>query len=322
MSAVDIRLETFDLGPLRMRVALAGEGPLVLLCHGFPESWRSWRSQIEALAQAGFRAAAPDMRGYGGTDAPQSPDQYTMVHHAGDMVGLVAALGEREAVIVGHDWGAPAAWNSALLRPDIFRAVVGMSVPYTPPSKTDLLTALEANGIRTFYMQYFQAQGVAEAELSKDVAASLRRMTYSLSGDAPPRSVVGVLPPGAGFLDATVEPPSPPPEWWSAADLEAEAQELSRNGFTGPLNWYRAIRKSSELMAAWRGAPIRQPSLFIAGERDGVLQFPGMKARIDGMVSVLPGLRGSHILPGAGHWIQRERAAEVNPLLLAFLQTL
>ena len=322
MSAVDIRLETFDLGPLRMRVALAGEGPLVLLCHGFPESWRSWRSQIEALAQAGFRAAAPDMRGYGGTDAPQSPDQYTMVHHAGDMVGLVAALGEREAVIVGNDWGAPAAWNSALLRPDIFRAVVGMSVPYTPPSKTDLLTALEANGIRTFYMQYFQAQGVAEAELSKDVAASLRRMTYSLSGDAPPRSVVGVLPPGAGFLDATVEPPSPPPEWWSAADLEAEAQELSRNGFTGPLNWYRAIRKSSELMAAWRGAPIRQPSLFIAGERDGVLQFPGMKARIDGMVSVLPGLRGSHILPGAGHWIQRERAAEVNPLLLAFLQTL
>ncbi|MBV8473529.1 MAG: alpha/beta hydrolase [Hyphomicrobiales bacterium] len=305
-----------------MRVALAGEGPLIVLCHGFPESWRSWRSQIEALAGAGFRAAAPDMRGYGGTDAPESPDQYTMVHHAGDMVGLAAALGEREAVIVGHDWGAPVAWNSALLRPDIFRAVVGMSVPYIPPSKVDLLTALEANGVRTFYMQYFQTPGVAEAEFSRDVADSLRRTIYSLSGDAPPRTVAGVLAPGAGFLDATVEPPSPPPAWWNADDLEADAEELRRKGFAGPLNWYRAIRKSSELLAPWRGAPIRQPSLFIAGERDDVLKFPGMKARLDGLGAVLPGLRGSHVLPGAGHWIQRERADEVNALLLAFLRGL
>jgi pimeloyl-ACP methyl ester carboxylesterase len=137
MSATDVRLETVDVGGLRMRVASQGEGPLVLLCHGFPESWRSWRSQLEALAEAGFRAAAPDMRGYGGTDAPESPDAYTMVHHAGDMVGLVQALGESQAVIVGHDWGAPEAWNSALLRPDMFRAVVGMSAPYTPPSHSD-----------------------------------------------------------------------------------------------------------------------------------------------------------------------------------------
>ena len=322
MSVAEIALQTFDLGGLRMRVALAGEGPLVVLCHGFPESWRSWRRQIEALAGAGFRAAAPDMRGYGGTDAPENPDLYTMVHHAGDMVGLVAALGEREAVIVGHDWGAPAAWNSALLRPDIFRAVVGMSAPYTPASKVDLLTALEANGIRTFYMQYFQTPGVAEAELSRDVAATLRRTIYSLSGDAPPRSIIGVLPPDAGFLDATVEAPSPPPAWWNAEDLEADAQELRRNGFTGPLNWYRSIRKSSELLAAWRGAPIRQPSLFIAGEEDGVLKFPGMKARVEGLKTVLPGLRGSHILPGAGHWIQRERADAVNAALLAFLKGL
>jgi pimeloyl-ACP methyl ester carboxylesterase len=322
MSSVDIRLETLDVGAIQMRVALAGQGPLVMLCHGFPESWRSWRSQIEALAEAGFRAAAPDMRGYGGTDAPESPDQYTMVHHAGDMVGLVAALGEREAVIVGHDWGAPVAWNSALLRPDIFRAVVGMSVPYTPASKIDLLTALEANGVRTFYMQYFQTPGVAEAELSRDVADSLGRTTYSLSGDAPLRTVAGVLAPGAGFLDATVEPPSPPPAWWNADDLEADAEELRSKGFAGPLNWYRAIRKTSELLAAWRGAPIRQPSLFIAGERDDVLKFPGMKARLDGLGAVLPGLRGSHIVPGAGHWIQRERAVEVNALLLAFLKGL
>src|SRR5271165_6167310 len=133
MSASELRLGTVDLGGLKMRVASQGEGPLVLLCHGFPESWRSWRSQLGALAEAAFRAAAPDMRGYGGTDAPKSPGAYTMVHHAGDIVGLVQALGESQAVIVGHDWGASAAWTSALLRPDIFRAVVGMSVPYAPP---------------------------------------------------------------------------------------------------------------------------------------------------------------------------------------------
>jgi pimeloyl-ACP methyl ester carboxylesterase len=321
MSATDVRLETVDVGGLRMRVASQGEGPLVLLCHGFPESWRSWRSQLEALAAAGLRAAAPDMRGYGGTDAPKSPDAYTMVHHAGDMVGLVQALGESQAVIVGHDWGAPAAWNSALLRPDMFRAVVGMSAPYTPPSKTDLLTALEQNGVRTFYMQYFQEPGVAEAELGADVEATIRRATFSMSGDGPGQVVAGILPAGSRFLDATVEPETLPP-WMNEEDLREVAEEFRRTGFTGGLNWYRAIRKTSELMAAWRGCPIRQPSLFIAGDRDDVLKFPGMKTRIDSLSKVLPGLRGVHILPGAGHWIQRERAQQVNTLLVDFLKGL
>jgi pimeloyl-ACP methyl ester carboxylesterase len=149
-----------------------------------PELWCSWRAQMAALAAAGFRAAAPDMRGYGGTDAPPDPAQYTMLHHVGDLVALVQALGEQQAVAVGHDWGAPAAWHAALLRPDVFRAVAGLSVPYSPPGPVDLLTALESQGITTFYMQYFQTPGVAEVALEADVAASLRRITYSLSGDA------------------------------------------------------------------------------------------------------------------------------------------
>jgi pimeloyl-ACP methyl ester carboxylesterase len=320
-SLAEAELQIVQAGALRMRVAIQGSGPLVVLCHGFPESWRSWRSQLAALAAAGYRAAAPDMRGYGGTEAPADPESYTMLHHAGDMVGLVQALGEKEAVIVGHDWGAPAAWNTALLRPDMFRAVVGMSAPFSPPARIDLLSALEQQGVHNFYMQYFQKPGIAEAEFEADPEATIRRVTFSMSGDGPDRIVAGMMAPGARFLDATVEPETLP-AWLSADDIDYVAQEFKRTGFTGGLNWYRSIRRTAELMAAWRGCVIRQPSLFIAGARDDVLKFPGAKERVENLPRVLPGLRGSHILAGAGHWIQRERADQVNDLLIAFLKGL
>ncbi len=313
-------LRTLQLGPLRMQVALQGSGPLVLLCHGFPELWCSWRSQLAALAAAGFRAVAPDMRGYGGTDAPADPAQYTMLHHVGDLVALVQALGETQAVIVGHDWGAPTAWNAALLRPDCFRAVAGLSVPYSPPGPVDLLSALEQQGIRNFYMQYFQTPGVAEAELQADVGATLRRSTFSLSGDGA-GGVAGLLAPGAGFLSATVDPPKMP-AWVHVDDLAYATAEFQRTGFRGGLNWYRAIRPSWELLAPWRGLPIRQPSLFIAGDRDDVMKFPTSRAAVARFAQTLPGLRGCHVLEGAGHWVQRERADEVNSLLLEFLRGL
>jgi pimeloyl-ACP methyl ester carboxylesterase len=212
------QLQVLEVGGIRMRVAELGEGPLVLLSHGFPECWRSWRSQLSALAAAGYRAVAPDMRGYGGTDAPPEPDAYTMLHHVGDMVELVRALGEAQATIVGHDWGAAVAWSAALLRPDLFRAVVGMSVPFIPPSRVDFLTALEMQGVRTFYMQYFQAPGVAEAELEADVEASIRRLYFSVSGDGPDRTIAGILAPGAGILANTVEPERLP-DWLSEEDI-------------------------------------------------------------------------------------------------------
>ena len=306
---------------IRMRVAQQGAGPLVLFCHGWPESWYSWRHQLAALAAAGYRAVAPDMRGYGGTEAPSDVEQYTMLHLVGDMVELVKALGESQAVIVGHDWGAPVAWNSALLRPDLFRAVVGMSVPFSPPGHVEFLGALAKRGIENFYMQYFQPPGVAEAELERDVEASLRRIYFSGSGDGPERATFGMLAPGKGILANTVDPETLP-SWLSRDDLAYYAGEFGRAGFRGGLNWYRNLRRSWELLAPWRGCVIRQPSMFIAGARDDVLKFPTSKPQIDHFPSTLPGLRGCHILEGAGHWIQRERASAVNELLLGFLKTL
>ena len=320
MSTPEPQLQTLQLGSLRMQVATQGSGPLVLLCHGFPELWCSWREQMASLAAAGWRAVAPDMRGYGGTDAPPDPAQYTLLHHVGDLVALVQALGETQAVVVGHDWGAPAAWTAALVRPDMFRAVVGMSVPYTPPGPVDLLLALQGMGIDRFYMQYFQTPGVAEAELQADVAATMRRITYSLSGDGA-GGVATLLAPDTGFLHNTQDP-AQTPAWVHQGDLAYAIAEFTRTGFLGGMNWYRSLHHSWEVMAPWRGLAIQQPSLFIAGDRDDVLKFPTSAASIKRFDKTLPGLRGSHILPGAGHWVQRERAADVNALLIDFLRGL
>ena len=326
MNQPQIQTQTLQVGSLRMQVSTQGRGPLVLLCHGFPELALSWRAQMAALADAGFRAAAPDMRGYGGSDAPAGAEHYSLLHLVGDVVGLVRALGETQAVIVGHDWGAPVAWHAALLRPDVFRAVAGLSVPYAPPSATDLLTALRTQGIHDFYLQYFQTPGVAEAELERDVASTLRRITWNASGEGPERVAFGRLLPGPGFLDGLVDPPTLPA--WVGADpeegrgLHGYIAAFTRTGFAGGLNWYRNFERNRDLLAAWRGAPVRQPSLFIAGTRDDVLKFPAAQAQIANYVKTLPGLRGCHLLEGAGHWVQRERAAEVNRLLIEFLRGL
>ena len=167
-----------------MHVAMAGEGPIVLLCHGFPESWYSWRHQLKALAKAGYCAVAPDMRGYGQTDKPEAIDQYTLLHLTGDMVGLVEALGFKEAVIVGHDWGAPVAWHSALFRPDKFKGVVGLSVPFRPRGDVPPTTVMAETNDAIFYQLYFQRPGVAEADLEKDVNRSLSTMLLCVAGSA------------------------------------------------------------------------------------------------------------------------------------------
>lgn len=317
-----ITLKRVEANGISMRYAEAGSGPLVLFCHGWPESWYSWRHQLLAVAAAGYRAVAPDMRGYGGTDAPEAIEHYTLFHIVGDMVELVKALGAEQAVVVGHDWGAPAAWHSALFRPDVFRAVVGMSVPFTPPGYTDFLSALSKLGISTFYIQYFQTPGVAEAELQKDVRQSLRRVYYTAGGELREKGKgFAVLPPGGGLLDNTVDPETLPP-WLSAADLDYYTAEFTRAGFRGGLNWYRNMTRTWSLAGPWRGQPITVPALFIAGSRDGVLRFPAAQAQMDAFPKTLPKLRGKHILDGAGHWIQQERAEAVNALLVEFLKGL
>ncbi len=305
---------TVDTNGIRMHVAEQGAGPLVLLCHGFPESWYSWRHQLPALAAAGYHAVAPDMRGYGGTDRPEAIDQYTQLHHVGDMVGLLDALGAETAVIVGHDWGAPVAWNGALLRPDRFRAVAGLSVPYTPRGGTPPTAALaRAYGDTFMYMLYFQTPGVAEAELEQNVRSTVRRVLAGISGEG---AGMPVLPKRSTFLQGLPDP-EVLPAWLTPADIDFYTAEFERTGFRGGLNWYRNLDRTWELMAAWRGARITVPALFVAGDRDPVILRS--RAAMDGLAETVPGLRERVLLPGAGHWTQQERPAEVNDALITFL---
>jgi pimeloyl-ACP methyl ester carboxylesterase len=306
---------------IRMHVAEQGEGPLVLLCHGFPESWYSWRHQLRALAGAGFHAVAPDMRGYGQTDRPSEIDQYTLLHLVGDMVGLVDALGGGQpAVIAGHDWGAPVAWHAALLRPDRFRGVIGLSVPFRPRGSTRPSTVMPKTDDAVFYQLYFQTAGVAEAELERDVRDSIRRLAFTGSGDGP-GGRLGMVPRAGGFLTHTTSPATLP-SWLTEADIDFYAGEFSRAGFRGGLNWYRNIDRNWELLAPFAGARVMVPALYVVGDRDLVVSFAGMDQLIPNLSRFVPNLRRAVRLPGCGHWTQQERVAEVNAEMLEFLKGL
>ncbi len=305
-----------DTNGIKMHIAEAGEGPLVVLCHGFPESWYSWRHQIVALADAGFHAVAPDQRGYGQTEAPAEIDRYTQLHLVGDIVGLLDALGEETAFIAGHDWGAPVAWNSALLRPDRFKAVIGLSVPFTVRGPVAPTVAMKAAfGDNFFYILYFQTPGVAEHELRKDVRLTLRKLLYSASGDIPPR-MPAPQPKTIGFLDQMTDPDTLP-AWLTEDDLDFFTAEFERTGFRGGLNWYRNMDRSWELMGPWTNARITVPALFIAGDRDAVI---AMNPRaVEDLKTAVPGLSKAAMLPGCGHWTQQERPEDVNREMIAFL---
>jgi pimeloyl-ACP methyl ester carboxylesterase len=309
-----------DVGEMRMHIAEAGSGPLVLLLHGFPECWYSWRHQLTALADAGFHAVAPDQRGYGQTGGPAEPDQYTILHLAGDVIGLIDAMGSDQAVVAGHDWGAPVAWNTALLRPDRVRGVAGLSVPYLPRGSTPPVETLRAVYTDGFYICYFQRPGVAEAELGRDPSATFRRVLYAASGDGPVGGVP-VVPPGGGFLDLCPEP-SELPSWLTEEDIEVFVTEFAESGFTGPLNWYRAMDLSWELTAAWRHARLPVPALYLAGDRDLVVSFTGGEAMLAGLRDAAPRLREARLLPGCGHWTQQERPEEVSQALIEFARGL
>jgi len=311
---------------IRMHVAEQGQGPPVLLCHGFPELWYSWRHQLSALAAAGFHAVAPDMRGYGQTDRPELIDQYTMLHLVGDMVGLLDALGHETAVIAGHDWGAPVAWHAALLRPDRFRAVIGLSVPFIPRGPDYPSKNYPETEDTVFYQSYFQTPGVAEADLEHDVRFSMRAFLYGVSGDAPQPTInapghVFMVSRKGGMMANRVNPTSLPP-WLTEADVEVYVEQFERTGYRGGLNWYRNIDRNWELMAPFAGLKITVPALLIAGDRDLVLAFRGMDQVIFNLPTCVPKLQKTLILPGCGHWTQQERPQEVNDAMIEFLQGL
>ena len=310
-----------DASGTRIHVAEVGDGPMVLFIHGFPESWYSWRYQLPAVAAAGYRAVAIDVRGYGSSEAPADVDAYRLIDLVGDCVGVIEALGDTGAVIVGHDWGSPIASTAALLRPEVFRAVALLSVAYTPPNEvrpTDIFRMM--GGDDTFYIEYFQEPGVAEAEIGTDPARWLEGMIFSASGDAPPPlpgEPAGFAVASGGRLDDRFRYPEGPLAWQGADDLAFYVGEFARAGFSGGLNRYRCVDHDWVDLRAWRGAPIHQPSLYIGGEKDGpTIWGAGSIARYP---ETLTGLHDSVVLPDVGHWMQQEDAAGVNALLLDFL---
>jgi pimeloyl-ACP methyl ester carboxylesterase len=323
---------------IRINIVEKGSGPLVLLVHGFPETSYSWRHQIEALSAAGFRAVAPDMRGYGKTDAPDAIDQYTIFHTVGDLVGILDALQEPTAVIVGHDWGSTIAWQSALMRPDRFRGVVGLSPPFRPRGKARPTSVMPRAENAQFYQLYFQEPGLAEAEFEKDPRRTMRSMLYGASGDAagaaaaaraaaaaagtplPPPSL-GMVQKGGGFLQGP-PPPEKLPAWITDHDLDIYGAEFKRTGFRGGLNYYRNLDRNWELQASLAGAKVTIPALYVAGDRDFVVAFPGTDQLLANLKNFVPNLRGIQMLPGCGHWTQQERPKEVNTAIIDFLKSL
>ncbi|MFF3671520.1 alpha/beta fold hydrolase [Microtetraspora malaysiensis] len=306
----------------RIHLVEQGSGPLVLLVHGFPESWYSWRHQLPALAAAGYRAVAVDVRGYGRSSKPADVAAYRMLELVEDNVAVVRALGERTAVIVGHDWGATIAADSAVVRPDVFRAVGLLSVPYAPPGgprPSDVFAQM--GGDEEFYVSYFQATGRAEAEIEPDVRGWLAGFYAALSADTMPPA--GAPDPhfvsrGGRLRDRF--PTGRLPAWLSEDDLDVYAAEFERTGMSGALNRYRNMDRDWEDLADFNGSPITQPSLFIGGARDASTTW--MADAIAAYPATLPGLVSSRILDGCGHWIQQERRAEVNEILTGWLASL
>jgi pimeloyl-ACP methyl ester carboxylesterase len=308
---------------IRLHVAEQGEGPLVILCHGFPECWYSWRHQLGALAKAGFHAVAPDLRGYGRSDRPEEVEKYTILHDIGDMVGLVDALGARQAVIAGHDIGAAIAWQAALLRPDRFTGVIALSPPFRPRAfgggAAPPTTLMPRNENAVFYQLFLQTPE-AEAALGRDLRRTFRSQFYALSGDNPPAAAGGfpggMVPRKSGAL---ADPPSLPP-WITEADIDVYVEAFTRSGFHGPLAWWRNIDRGWELLAAFDGAVVTVPALYIVGERD----FVGVafQAAIARQAAFVPKLRPAITLPGCGHWTEQERAPEVSAAMIDFLRSL
>jgi pimeloyl-ACP methyl ester carboxylesterase len=278
-----------------------GGGPLVVLCHGFPELAFSWRKQVPVLTAAGYRVVAPDLRGFGRSSAPVEADAYDVITLCDDLCGLLDALGEQSAIFVGHDWGASLVWQLATLHPTRVRAVAGLSVPFAVRAPAPPVPIMRRHLGEDFYIVWFQEPGVADAALARDVR---RTLTTSRQWTA----------------RWTDEDPVPPrrPAWLSEQELDVYVEAFERTGFTGGLNWYRNIDRNWELTASIAERRVEQPALFITGERDPVRNFMPAEA----MRGWVTDLREEVVVPGAGHWIQQQAPEAVNAALLRFLDGL
>lgn len=308
-----------DLGSIKLHYVEQGKGPLVMLLHGFPESWFSWRHQIKALSAAGYRVVAPSLRGYGQTTSPKDVDAYGIKALVSDLVGLMDVLGEKSCVLVGHDFGAVLTWNAALLAPERFRALVPMSVPYDQRGSTPPMERIgRLVGSRFSYLIYFQTPGAAEAELEPRLPAFLRAFYYTASAEG--RHALSRIPPAfkSAVLMDTLADSKNIPSWLTQDEFDFYVSEFTRNGLSGPLKWYRNLDANWAQMAEFGGAVISQPTLFIAGEHDPVLR--NTKANFDRLPVTVPKLHKVALVPDAGHWVQQEQATAVNNELLEFLR--
>ncbi len=286
---------------IELSVLDEGEGPLVVLCHGFPELAFSWRHQLPALTGAGFRVVAPDMRGYGDSSAPADVEDYDVASLCGDLCGLLDALGEQQAVFVGHDWGASVVWQLAVLRPERVRAVAGLSVPFVPRAPAPPVPIMRKHLGEDFYIVWFQEPGVADAALARDVRRTLttsRQWTAQWAEEE--------------------DRPSRRAEWLSEQELGVYVEAFTRTGFTGGLNWYRNIDRNWELTAPVAERRVEQPAMFLTGEQDPVRRFMPAEA----MRGWVTDLRAEIVVPGAGHWVQQQAPEAVNAALLDFLAKL
>ena len=316
-------IRILELPGTTMQCTELGNGMPVIMCHGFPGLGYSFRHQMRAIADAGYRAVAPDMLGYGGSSAPSDPADYGHARITADLVALLDALDAPRGVFVGHDFGAPAAWNVALRAPERVAGLVLLSVPYDPDRLPVRPTTVYAKAAREHFLHlhYFQRPGIADRELARDPREFLARLFFALSGAYRYLDIWRQPSPGLGYLDVLPQAPPLPWPWLTAAELDHCAEVFGRTGFTGGLNWYRALDLNWERGEAYAGRPIRTPTLFVAGSDEPVLQMLGPRA-INRMTEFVPDLRGVHLLEGAGHWVQQERPDEVNRLVVSFLRSL
>ena len=318
MSLEEISQRRVATNGIELNIAEQGadDAPLVLMLHGFPESWYSWRHQFAPLAAAGFHAVAPDMRGYGKSDRPEEISAYNQVEVMRDIIGLIPALGYETAVVFGHDWGAPTAWGCALNYPEQVSAVGALSVPFSPRSPVQPMPAMrELFKGQFFYQLYFFEPGVAEAEFEADIRTSLKKFLIMGAGETD----LSGLPQKGPDDDLLSGLPNPAtlPGWLSEADLDSYANEFSRSGMRGPLNYYRNHDLTWELT---EGAPteIHQPAMFVAGDRDGVIMMAAQA--LQDMPKHVKDLRTNRLIPGIGHWTQQEAPQAVNEEMLKFLR--
>jgi pimeloyl-ACP methyl ester carboxylesterase len=315
-----------DAGSARIRAVVKGSGPLVIMVHGFPESWYSWRHQIEPIAEAGFTACAIDVRGYGGSQKFDRVEDYAMEHMIADILGVAEALAPGQRfILLGHDWGAPMVWQTTLLHPDKVAAVAALSVIHSgvpEQSFDDIIKAVFDDKNLFFYQSYFRPVGKAEAVFDADPRDFLRRFYYVGSGDIDLTGLPTNKTSADNLMDGLPDP-DPFPAWLTEEDLDYYVSEFTGSGFFGPLSRYRNHTRDWRFLQPYKDRKIEPPSFFIAGDRDGAFTAFGMaQDPIATLRQHTSNLEGAHVLPGCGHWTQQERPKEVNALLIPWLASL